>query len=138
MFKYLFPRYYLKQLEDAEILTMEGKLELCKVIDVYDGDTITIIFPFNKKYYKKRLRLAGIDTPEIKTKNDQEKMNGIFVKEWLENRILNSIVYIHFTKEDKYGRLMGWIYENRNSKNTVNNLMIQSNLAFPYNGGKKL
>lgn len=44
-----------------------------KVIKVYDGDTITVVFNYNNKYYKWNCRLNGIDTPEIKSNNEDEK-----------------------------------------------------------------
>lgn len=127
-------------MNDAPLFSLQNQLLPCKVKSVYDGDTITVIFPFNNSYYKSNLRLSGIDTPEIKTKNLSEKKAGILAKEWLEQKILNKIVYINFEKEDKYGRLLGTIYENPNIDDfnkSINQILIDEGFGVKYDGGKK-
>lgn len=127
----------LSELKDAPEFTLEGKFLECKVIDVYDGDTVTIIFPFENNCYKKKCRLFGIDTPEKRTKNLEEKKAAIIAKEFLEEIVLNKIVWIKFEDWDKYGRLMGHIYKNKNSKNSINNMLVENGFAYKYDGGTK-
>lgn len=102
-------------MEDAAPFSPEGQILKCKVNDVYDRDTITVIFPFTDVwnslrpgivYCKDKLRLSGIDTPEIRTKNLKEKEAGYMVRDWLKTQILGKVVWIHFEKKEKYGRLM--------------------------------
>lgn len=130
-------KHKLEEICDANEFTLEGKSDYCKVIDVYDGDTITIIFPFQGDYFKKKFRLYGIDTPEIRTKDLQEKEVAYKVKEYVTNKILNKIVWIKFTDWDKYGRLMGYLYFKKDSEDTLNNLLIKEGFAYEYKGGSK-
>ena len=127
----------IAELDDAPWFTLDGDKRLqCKVIDVYDGDTITIIFPFGGGHYKDKCRLFGIDTPEVRTKNAEEKAAGIRAKEWVKEKILNKVVSIEFKGKGKYGRLMGNIYEEGNDL-SINMQLVENGMAYAYNGGKK-
>jgi len=128
----------LENLDDADEFTLENKILKCKIIDIYDGDTLTFIFKFGDNFYKNRLRLSGIDCPEIRTKNKLEKEAGYKAKKYLQNLVLGKIVWIKFDKNDKYGRSMGWIYLDEKMKTeNINSQMIVSGLAYEYNGEKK-
>ncbi len=105
-----------------------------KVVSVYDGDTITLVFVFANEYYKWNCRLDGIDTPEIKSKNNEEKALAIKARDYLREQILGKIVDIECGDFDKYGRLLiKLIYENQN----MNELMISQGHAKAYFGGTK-
>jgi endonuclease YncB( thermonuclease family) len=123
-------------IENAPPFTLNGVQLECKVVDVYDGDTITIIFPFYGNYYKDKCRLFGIDTPEVRTKNLEEKAAGLNAKEWLKQKILYKTVIIDFKGKGKYGRLMGDVYE-KNNNVSINTELIQKGMAYSYDGGKK-
>ena len=58
---------------DAKELSFEDQIIETKVISVYDGDTIKVVFPLNDIFYKWNCRLMGVDTPEIRTRNTKEK-----------------------------------------------------------------
>ena len=115
----------------------------CKCVDVYDGDTITVAFkPFSGvDFYKFRIRLFGIDTPEIRTRNLKEKEIGIQVRDFLREIILNKIIIIKCREFDKYGRLLSYIYlndcDNMIPDNSINHLLVKKNYAKIYDGGKK-
>lgn len=116
--------------------TFAGLIRKAKVIECYDGDTITIVMWISLQRYSFRFRLEGIDAPEIHTKNKAEKYAGLKSKEYLQELILNKTVKIVFaSKEDKYGRLLGTVY--LRGKN-INKRMVDSNHAKPYDGGKKV
>lgn len=127
--------------ENTPWLSLKGEKLQCKVIDVYDGDTITVIIPWNKSVYKKKCRLVGIDSPEIRTKDLNEKTAAYISKEFLKGIIENKIVWIDCDDWDKYGRLLIVIYINKvdigNYEKSVNKLMIEKNLAYSYDGGTK-
>lgn len=106
-----------------------------KVIKVYDGDTITVVFNYNNKYYKWNCRLNGIDTPEIKSNNEDEKKNAIKARDFLKEQILSRIVKLYCGEFDKYGRLLvNIIYKEKN----INEFMILNGYANKYDGGTKL
>lgn len=128
----------LKKMNDAKDFTLKDQSKYCKVIDVYDGDTVTIIFRFENEFYKKKMRLNGIDTPEIRTKDIKEKRIAKEAKNYLSELINNKIVWIKFDDWDKYGRLLGTIYLDNTEKENVNEKLIKSGYAYKYTGGKKL
>lgn len=127
----------ISELTDADEFTLEGNFLECKVIDVYDGDSITIIFPFGGKYWKKNCRLYGIDTPETRTRSLEEKQAGLIAKGRLCKYILDKVVWIDFRKWDKYGRLMGIIYLDKEKSVNVCEKMIEEGHAYEYFGKTK-
>jgi micrococcal nuclease len=124
----------IESIADAPWLTLKDEYLKCKIIKVYDGDTVHVIFPFGGTFFKKQMRLAGIDAPELRTKNLVEKKVAIDVRDWLCNKICDKIVWIKFDDWDKYGRLLGTIF--LNSKN-INDELIEKNMVCKYTGGTK-
>ena len=121
-------------------LSLEGDVIPARVIDVYDGDTITIIFNFQRTFFKEKCRLENIDTAEIRTRNEEEKKFALETKEYLSNLILNKIIYVKCGKWDKFGRLLGTIYSNKDDlvqNRSINNLLIQNGMAYEYTGKTK-
>lgn len=107
-----------------------------KVIKVYDGDTITIAtyVPGSKNLYRFSVRLNGIDTPEMKTHNLQEKQLATKARDALSSRIYGKVVQLKEVSFEKYGRLLATVmYNNEN----MNQWMLDEKHAVPYNGGTK-
>jgi len=126
--------------------SLDGEIKKGKCVNVYDGDTIKVVFPIHNKLYRWNCRLLGVDTPEIRTKNKVEKKMGYKVRDKLREKILNKMIFIKCNEFDKYGRLLAEVYlENEfhigggnNALNTsVNKWLIDNEYAFEYNGGKK-
>lgn len=115
-----------------------------KVIKVYDGDTITIAcrLPFEgtneDPIYRFNVRLLGINCPEMKGKNREEKNAAIFVQQTLENLILHKYVELKNISLEKYGRLLANV-EYRDSRKTINlsRWLVVNRYATPYDGGTK-
>ena len=126
----------LQELEDAPMLSFEGQTIKAKVVSVYDGDTIKVIFPLKDSFYKWNCRLTGIDTPELRTQNPNEKKFGYEVRDILREKILNKIVNIRCGDFDKYGRLLTDVFF-LDSNNSVNDWLIENKYAFSYDGGTK-
>ena len=108
---------------------------------VVDGDTIDadIDLGFDISLTK-RIRLAGIDTPESRTTDAYEKKLGLESKEWLKER-LNFAKDILIKTElpdstEKYGRIIGHLYINGETT-SINNQMIAEGYAWSYDGGTK-
>lgn len=109
----------------------------CKVIKVYDGDTITIaskLYP-ESPIYRFSVRLRGIDTPEIRTNNENERLHALAAKRFVESKTLNKIVMLEDVKTEKYGRLLADVYMEDGT--CLNTLLIDSGFAVAYDGGKK-
>ena len=108
---------------------------------VVDGDTIDadIDLGFDISLTK-RIRLAGIDTPESRTSDAYEKKLGLQAKEWLKHKLENAKDIIIKTElpdsTEKYGRIIGHLYIN-GEEVSVNNQMITEGHAWNYDGGTK-
>jgi micrococcal nuclease len=108
-----------------------------KVIKVYDGDTITIAskMPWdNSPFFRFSVRLNGIDCPEMRTKNVNEKKCAKLAKEMLSNNILDKIVTLKNVQLEKYGRILADVYI---QDINVTDCLIKNHLAVEYHGGKK-
>ena len=112
---------------------------------VVDGDTIDVTIDLGFDLYKKeRVRVAGVDTPEKRTRDLEEKELGIhatnWIKENLDGAISGSDDLIIRTElvggMGKYGRLLGWLYIG-DSDVSLNEQMIEEGYAWPYDGGTK-
>jgi len=107
------------------------------VIKVYDGDTITIAakLPYPESIlYRFTVRLNGIDAPEIKGKNADEKFSAQLAKHALEDFILHKTVTLKNISTEKYGRILADVYLDDLN---LNNWMLDHNYAVPYDGGTK-
>ena len=125
--------------------SLENQRKIGKCVDVYDGDTIQVVFQMQSELFRWTCRLVGIDTPEIRTRNKTEKEFGYKVRKHLREKILNKMVVIECGEFDKYGRLLGkiFLHHDVNSQSgggesiSINDWLIQNNYAFSYDGGKK-
>lgn len=129
---------YLKKISYNDTIPFIPLVEYGKVIKVYDGDTITIAskLPFNDSpIYRFSVRLAGIDSPEIKGQSLTEKNLAIKSRDALHKLIYGKVVELRNHSKEKYGRLLADIYLNGIH---VNQWMLNKNLAVVYDGGKKI
>jgi micrococcal nuclease len=84
------------------------------VVKIIDGDTIdvNIRLGFNVILYKQRIRLMGIDTPESRTRNLEEKKRGLLSKQYVVDRCpVGSRIVIESLDRGKFGRILGNIWE---------------------------
>ena len=116
-----------------------------KIKKVLDGDTIDVVIDLGFDLAKtERVRIAGVDTPEKRTRNLEEKALGLDATNWLKEKLNQTI-----KGEDelvgrtelvggvgKYGRLLGWLYVG-DSDISLNEQMIEEGYAWPYDGGTK-
>jgi len=110
-----------------------------EVTNVVDGDTVDIMFDLGLNIFvKQRIRLYGIDTPEIfgLRKESEEYQRGIEAKEFVSERVLNKRVWIktHKDKTGKYGRYLADIFiQDENGKHaSVGKLLLEEGLAKEY------
>ena len=113
---------------------------------VVDGDTIDVTIDLGFDLYKKeRVRVAGVDTPEKRTRDLEEKealgsMQRISPKEKLDGAITGDDDLIIRTEAvggmGKYGRLLGWLYIG-DADVSLNEQMIDEGYAWEYDGGTK-
>ena len=112
---------------------------------VLDGDTIDVTIDLGFDLFKKeRVRIAGVDTPEKRTRDLEEKALGIDATNWLKEKLNETIkgdeeLTIRTELKGgvgKYGRLLGWLYVGE-SNISLNELMIEEGYAWEYDGGTK-
>jgi micrococcal nuclease len=113
-----------------------------KVLKVVDGDTIDVDIDLGFSIsYSQRVRLAGIDTPESRTKDKAEKVLGLEVKDRLKKAIdAATNIVIKTEKPDsseKYGRILGWVFLDDN-KVSINQTLIDEGYAWGYMGETKV
>jgi|TARA_E500000318_G_scaffold71349_1_gene66080 endonuclease YncB( thermonuclease family) len=116
-----------------------------EVARVVDGDTIDVVIDLGFDLYKKeRVRIAGVDTPEKRTRDLEEKKLGIDATNWLTDQLDSAISgeddLVIRTELDggfgKYGRLLGWLYIGDETV-SINEKMIAEGYAWEYDGGTK-
>jgi micrococcal nuclease len=113
-----------------------------KVENVVDGDTIDVLIDLGFDIlFASRVRLAGIDTPESRTKDLAEKALGLEAKEYLKKALKDAKSVIIKTEKmdssEKYGRILGWVYVNGDTV-SLNDMMIEDGYAWGYLGDTKV
>jgi micrococcal nuclease len=109
----------------------------CKVKRVVDGDTVDVVIDLGFDiHYSSRVRLYGIDTPESRTRDKDEKARGFISKDFLKSWLGKGGVVIRTRKDKKgkFGRVLGeMVVDNIN----INELMIEEHHAVKYHGQSK-
>ena len=108
-----------------------------EVVRVIDGDTVDVILDLGFGLFKKeRCRVAGVDTPEKRTRNLKEKKLGYdataFAERWFA---AEGDIVVKTEKDGKYGRLLGWFHR---GDECFNHKLIDDGFAWTYMGGTKI
>ena len=150
LFKYLYPSPKRVTSEDCvfnyndiEEINWEDTVPFAvpikggKVLKVYDGDTITIAAKMQIEdpiLYRFSVRLSGIDTPEIRGKNEDEKEAAKNARDALSNLILKQNIKLKNVENEKYGRILADVYLDDLH---INEWLIENKYAVRYDGGTK-
>ena len=103
-----------------------------QVLKVIDGDTLDLFIDLGFKVgFNTRLRMIGIDTPE------KNFPYGKVVKAYLQEILEGNTILLDVTKKDKYGRYLGVVYLNKNDGQSVNDKLIEINMAKAYHGASR-
>lgn len=138
-----------------------GRKLWARVVSIYDGDTLTLVFPVSDCMYKFNARMFGIDTCEMKSKEAANKTLAIRAR----NRVIELVtkkplaiaansarkdivryleedvylVWIECLEFDKYGRVLVKVFPDSESEaKTFSDVLIEEKLAYPYFGDTKL
>ena len=108
------------------------------VLEVYDGDTMTVNVDlgFGMSLNKLKIRLLGIDTAEMKSKDETLKHKAVAARDWLRSKCLDEDVYLESIGLDKYGRWLAKIHLKDGL--CCNDELLKNGLAVSYNGGTKI
>jgi len=110
----------------------------CTIVRVVDGDTVDVDIDLGFDTWRRgeRIRLYGIDTPECRTRDAEEKAAGQLAKEFVEDALHVGGTYRLQTKEKgKFGRYLGTIYLTDDT--SINAALVTEHLAVPYTGQNK-
>ena len=115
----------------------------CKIVKIVDGDTVDVDIDlgFGVWMHKERIRLYGIDTPESRTRDLDEKKYGLIAKSWIEKFMPLGSTQTLITQKDKsgkFGRILGKFRVNDGSYDIIlNDWMITNHHAVAYYGQSK-
>ena len=108
-----------------------------EVTRIVDGDTVDVIIDLGFDIsYKSRVRLYGIDTPESRTRDKDEKVRGLMSKQYLVDELSKGQVVIktYKDKKGKFGRVLGEMYV---ADRNINLMMVDDYMAVKYKGQNK-
>lgn len=111
----------------------------CKILRIVDGDTVDVDIDlgFDIWMHRERIRILGIDTPESRTRDLEEKAFGLAAKQYVKDLMpigSQQIIKTQKDKTGKFGRVLGdFIIEGK----LLTELMIENYHAVPYNGESK-
>jgi len=108
---------------------------------IVDGDTIDVTIDLGFSInINQRVRVAGIDSPEKRTRDAAEKALGLDATEWMTKRLEKAPELIIKTAVEgsmgKYGRVLGWLFVGEEDI-SLNEQMINEGFAWKYDGGTK-
>ena len=117
----------------------------CKIVRVVDGDTVDVDIDlgFGVWMHNERVRLHGIDTPESRTRDLEEKKFGLLAKDQVKHFLPEGSIQTLVTVKDKvgkFGRILGKFkieYPQNHTPTTINEWMIRHHHAAPYFGQSK-
>lgn len=157
VFKKLFETLMLRSATDPPEFQIVGRRR-ARLLETHDGDTMKVAIVLRGKVVKVAVRLAGVNTPEVRTKNPEEKAAGIaardFVAAWAlpgrmqvngsyteaalkaayaESRVM---LDVDFEGPDKYGRQIGSVYK-PGCQTSLSDVLIANGHAVEYDGGTK-
>ena len=124
------------QTSDVNYFSLDGYETEAKVVKVYDGDTIHIVFKYFDTFFKWNCRIQHVDTPELRTKDLEEKKRGYECRDKLSALILDKVVSVKCSKFDKYGRLLVEITVPESGVK-IHEYLISEGLANKYEGKTK-
>lgn len=135
---------------------LSGVTTLARLVDIIDGDTIVCVLPLLGKYFKFNIRLNGIDTSEMKSKDPLLRERAVKARNFLLQKVLKTPtqfedrtalqhyldkeciqLYLHCFEFDKYGRLLADVYSQPSDSVSLSRELINASLADEYDGGKK-
>lgn len=127
------------KLDNVKKIPRQGELILARITEVYDGDTCTAVYRYGNKLHTTKIRITGIDCPEIKGAGVQEweKYSALVIRDHVRSLILGKHKFIRLDCLDKYGgRMVGDVYL-KGTRQPLSEHLIKQGYAKPYGGKTK-
>ena len=112
----------------------------CKIVRIIDGDTVVanVDLGFEVELKAQKIRLYGINTPESRTRDKEEKKRGLEAKWRLTELLGTGEFYLESHDKGKYGRILGVLYQTDDfSIRSINQILVDEGHAVEYFGGKR-
>jgi endonuclease YncB( thermonuclease family) len=134
---------------ELELFSFVNLADYVEVISILDGDTVAVAIPIYMQFgskkceksgiYRFNIRLYGIDSCELKSKDPEQSLLAHKAKTRLTELITkcNNKIFVKLLKYDKYGRILGELYNNEDDQVSFNQILLKENLAKSYFGGTK-
>lgn len=128
---------------DVKPFSFDGAITVGKCVKVYDGDTVHFVVRYNDQWIRRRFRMIGYNSPEIRGTGPKEKEKAIAARDYLAERLLNKKAVLYLHDFDKWGRVLCDVYLIEDEKCiTLDNLfahhlnkeMIRKGHGVPYYG----
>lgn len=131
---------FLRKIEykDVDFFHLTGYECWAKVVKIYDADTMHCVFFINDKAFKFKIRLSGIDTAERKSNDPAEREWSKRAIQRVFDLIGKDLVFLKCHRWDKYGRLLAEIYPNDSKTKSFNQILLDENFAYAYDGEKRI
>lgn len=147
--------------ENTPYFSLNNQNFFARLVNVHDGDTVTVIieYPINT-FFKYNVRLDGIDTSEMTSHDQNQKEKAIIARNFVIKmatqieldthskytrngiiKLLNQKVYLVYIKcktMDKYGRVLAELYSTDDLERSINQKILNLDMAYEYHGGTKL
>lgn len=129
--------------EKVAPFSFDGAITVGKCVKVYDGDTVHFVVKYNEQWVRRRFRMMGYNSPEIRI--PEEKAQAIVARDYLASRLLNKKALLYLHDFDKWGRVLCDVYLIEDEKcmslktlfkNHLNKEMIRKGYGVPYLGHK--
>jgi len=139
-----FSQFYKRQTQKCVKKTIQKpkmyRYYIKEIIKIIDGDSLIALVDLGfHLYLEKNIRLMDIDSPELRTLDEEMKAYGLRSKEKLEEYLTSGdgrIILDSISNKDKYGRVLGNLYKEGKDV-TASEYMIANGYAWPYSGGSK-
>lgn len=128
--------YELNTATHGDVFSFDGKTFNAKVVDVYDGDTITVCFSYRGELQRYKVRMLGYNSPEMRppkkqANRDLEIAAAVEARDELRRLIDGKIIKLACGRFDMYGRILGQVYK---SYVDINQHMIDNGFGMAYTG----
>ena len=148
--------------DSIPVFSLKGYEGYAKITSVYDGDTFNAVIKLHGRVIKFKFRTLGYDAPEVvprlnvynrsdhiynaklardMLKHECDFDDRVYYKRWnpfICNNKVNGMIWVVCDKNDKYGRTLVTVYKSKWAKKSVNDIMLESGIVNPYDGGKKV
>jgi len=113
---------------NTSIFSLDGTKCICRLVDIIDGDTFEVILKYKEDFFRFRVRLHGIDTEELKSKDEEKKQSALKAHEKvvelccgteistdrkdIRNYLIDNVVLltIHCKHFDSFGRILADVF----------------------------